>query len=240
MYAGEGLSTSTQGTITMRMGTVRSVLPALVGGALVALSGITQATMVDNTMFTTDTETGLDWLDLTETRGQSYDEVENQMGAGQRYDGWRHASRDEVRIFWQDAGGVGPFLGDAKGITNWVQQLQRLWGVTYPFLYLHPSGYLLQTSIAMTNEVAPMCASCNVWVYLSNNFNISDSSEGDFADAESINADYRWNAQLPIAHALIRNSATVVIPEPPTTALLALSLLGLGFFGNRRRAPRLG
>lgn len=204
------------------------------------LGGLTHAAMVDHQTFTTDTKTGLDWLDLTETRGQSYDEVENQMGAGQRYDGWRHASRDEVRNFWQDAGGVGPFLGAAMGSTNWVQQLQRLWGVTYPFLYPHPMGYLLQTSIAMTNEVSPTCAACNVWVYLSNNFNLSDSSEGDFADAESIDENYRWNAQIPIGHALIRNSEPSVgaIPEPSTGALLALSLLGLGLIGNRRHAQR--
>jgi hypothetical protein len=44
---------------------------------------------------TRDTATGLDWLDLTETRGLSYYHVAGQMGAGQTYEGFRYATMAE-------------------------------------------------------------------------------------------------------------------------------------------------
>ena len=213
----------------MSVRSTRGFVSSSISAVLICLCGLSHAAIIDHQVFTTDSTTGLDWLDLTETRGQSYDEIVSQMGTGQRYEGWRHASRDEVTTFWQDAGGTGPFSGAALGTTNWVGDLQRLWGVTYPFLYAHPLGYLLQTSIAMTNEASPSCAACNVTVYIANNFNISDSSEGDFAEASQINENYRWNAQVPIGHALVRSTETVSgdIPEPRPLSLFAISLFSL-------------
>jgi len=218
----------------------RGCFLASIGAALISLCGVSHATIIDRDLFTTDSESGLDWLDLTETRGQSYDAIVSQMGAGQQYEGWRHASRDEVMTFWQDAGGIGPFTGAALGNANWVGELQRLWGVTYPYPYAHPHGYLLQTSIAMTNEPSPSCPACNVTVYLASNLNISDSNEGDLAEALQINENYRWNAQIPIGHALIRNSESETrdISAPPPLALLAISLPVLGLIRRGGGQPR--
>ncbi len=48
----------------------------------------------ENTI-TRDTATGLDWLDVTETRGLSFYHVTDQMGAGQTYEGFRYATMAE-------------------------------------------------------------------------------------------------------------------------------------------------
>jgi hypothetical protein len=46
-------------------------------------------------LITRDDETGLDWLDLTQTTGVSYDYIRND-GGGWRSQGWRHATAAEV------------------------------------------------------------------------------------------------------------------------------------------------
>jgi hypothetical protein len=45
---------------------------------------------------TRDTSTGLDWLDVTETRGLSYNYVKANMGDGSAYEGYRYATLAEL------------------------------------------------------------------------------------------------------------------------------------------------
>jgi len=58
----------------------------------------THASIVDLGIITRDTGTGLDWLDVTETRGISYNQVIAQMGAGAAYEGWRYATASELDL----------------------------------------------------------------------------------------------------------------------------------------------
>jgi len=51
-----------------------------------------------------DTQTGLKWLDLTETAGLSYNNVVSQSGPGGGFGGFRHATVQEVVTLWQNAG----------------------------------------------------------------------------------------------------------------------------------------
>ena len=53
------------------------------------------AAIVDNGTYTTDTGTGLDWLDVTATLGLSYNQVVAELGAEGAYDGWRYATASE-------------------------------------------------------------------------------------------------------------------------------------------------
>jgi hypothetical protein len=167
------------------------------------------AMLIDNGNYTTDTVTGLDWLDLTATRGESFDNIVAQMGPGGTYAGWRHATREEVKQFWINAGGAAPFTGAVRGSTNWVGQLQSIWGKTYPFVYSIPNtNYTVQGTIAMTANRSDTCDQCNLTVYLLDNLNNPGTSIGDYAEAEQLNEAYRWQWQVPIGHALVRSSFT--------------------------------
>jgi hypothetical protein len=78
------------------------------GGAL--LAGTATATLIsEDSPFgtdtsTLDTQTGLQWLDLTESTGFSHTEILQEVQSGGTFDGYRLATRDEVSALFVDAG----------------------------------------------------------------------------------------------------------------------------------------
>ncbi len=66
---------------------------------------------------TLDPATGLEWLDLTLTAGQSYDAVAAGYG-GYTTGGWKYATRDQVAQLFTDAGGSGVYPEDAATAGN--------------------------------------------------------------------------------------------------------------------------
>lgn len=207
--------------------TKRRFAPIIAGLAVLGVLMPAQASLIDGGSYTTDTVTGFDWLDLTQTTGLAFDSVIEMMAPGESLAGWRYASRSEVATFWENAGGVGPFTGAAKGGLDWVGGLQRLWGITYPFVYSSADGAAsFETSVAMTADQSPTCAACNLTVYIANNWLISDSSIRDLAEVEQRNEAYRWQGQRPIGHALVRVSGVPgeELPEPDTSILIGAAL----------------
>jgi len=85
------------------------------------------AELTDNGKYTSDTQTGFDWLDLTETSGLSYDYVSSQFGSGGKFEGWSFASREQINDFFISAG----FVKKLKTSSNIVpvSSLLNLWGV---------------------------------------------------------------------------------------------------------------
>lgn len=76
-----------------------------------ALAGLTlsfsaNAAIIDLGNITRDTGIGLDWLDVTATRGLSYDQVAEQLGVGGVYEGWRYAAAAELDQLITDFGYV--------------------------------------------------------------------------------------------------------------------------------------
>lgn len=59
------------------------------------------AEIIDLGRITRDTSTDLDWLDLTETNGISYNDIKNELSPQGRFSGWRYASQEEVRKLWK-------------------------------------------------------------------------------------------------------------------------------------------
>lgn len=55
-------------------------------------------------LLTYDSNSGLEWLDWTETAGRSYDDVAARFGAGGEFEGFRHATRDESRSLFLSLG----------------------------------------------------------------------------------------------------------------------------------------
>ena len=64
---------------------------------------------------TRDTDTGLDWLDLTLSTNRSYDDVITQFGIGGDYSGFRHATVAEVIELWNHAGIANSFATPVAG-----------------------------------------------------------------------------------------------------------------------------
>ncbi|MDX1410273.1 MAG: hypothetical protein R3330_19115, partial [Saprospiraceae bacterium] len=72
-------------------------------GTLAALSAQNDPVFGNNSI-TTDSETGLDWLDLGLSTGKTVAYVSSQFGTGGAYDGFRHATRAEVLTLFHNAG----------------------------------------------------------------------------------------------------------------------------------------
>lgn len=96
------------------------------------------AATVDNGDFTTDTISGLDWLDLTLTTNRSYNNVASQLGDGGDFDGWRYASVVEVEQLWTNAGIAyeSNYTFFPEGDPNVLPLMQKL-GITKDF---NPAG----------------------------------------------------------------------------------------------------
>ncbi len=74
---------------------------ALIG---LTLSLSANAAIIDMDTITRDTDSGLDWLDLSETTGRSAYDISNSLGEGQEFEGWRFATSTEVSTLWANLG----------------------------------------------------------------------------------------------------------------------------------------
>lgn len=83
---------------------------------VVGLAMPVQASIIDHGDFLTDTETGLDWLDVTKSVNRSYDDVSSEVGAGGDFSGWRYANGQEFNTL------VGNFTGATIATFGYVIQ----------------------------------------------------------------------------------------------------------------------
>jgi len=77
-------------------------------------------------LITRDLVSGLDWLDLNETQGKSFNYVNSQFLTGGLYEGWRYATETEVSDFW-DA-----FGGDSSKYSGWSFENNGLFDLIAP------------------------------------------------------------------------------------------------------------
>ena len=105
--------------------------------ALVMASTSVSAALVKNGTFTTDTATGLDWLDLTQTDGMSYQSVYSQLGPGGSFEGWEFAEPGQIASLFDSGGGTGPYDGVNPANDGVAAALLSLWapGYAYDVIY---------------------------------------------------------------------------------------------------------
>lgn len=101
---------------------------------LLISASLTQAALIDNGGFITDEATGLDWLDMSNTDGNSYNQTLTAISAGGSLDGWRFATSAEFDGLINAAVG-SPYtpVGDDAAIFSQIRELTNLLGPTYGY-----------------------------------------------------------------------------------------------------------
>jgi len=182
---------------------------------IIALVGLTlslsaNSTIVDLGTITRDTTTGLDWLDVTETQGLSYNEVVAQMVDDGAYEGWRYALTAEVGSFFDAFGGSGIYQGWSVENNGLYGRLSELWGTTV-------EGY----TWGMTGEVSgTFIKAFQVHDMVAHLENTGDSIRLDYGDG------YRtYLSNVAVGSALVRD--VISVPVPATVYLFGSVLIYL-------------
>lgn len=184
---------------------------ALFANVLV-LSTSVNAALIDNGIYTTDMDSGLDWLDLTETSRMPYDFVSSQLGVGGAFEGWSYATVVQIESLFDSAGGTGPYTGWSSTNNGVVLPLLNLWAtsssfVSYNFFTVVPG------TVLGTHRFGSVSDNPTISRSLTEDFLISDS--GNLGDS---------TADIAIGSALVRVS---VVPIPPAVWLFGSGLIGL-------------
>jgi hypothetical protein len=176
------------------------------------------ATLIDHTSYTLDTGTGLEWLDVTATLGQSYNGVLGGYG-GYVAAGYSYATLTDICTLFSNAGaGTAGCLGVQSNISENIslssaQLLKSLLGETWTgggTFGLYDAGNIPngRVSLGCINTVSNGCL-------------------GGFT-APSVQHLYNW-AGLDTSHNLVGSYLvrTTDVPEPSTLAIFALGMIGL-------------
>ncbi len=182
---------------------------------------ISQDSSFGTDTITYDTDTGLEWLDLTESTGLSVNQVQAELGAGGLYEGFSYATRSDVETLFFTSAGITPGFQGPGEVAVW--DLANLLGITEPFFFVSFGHYLLDIPSlnAGLGSLEPLLP---------------------FGDAAASRATVDDNglpldqAELTVGSFLFRSSTPVAVPVPePGSALLLLSGLAAFAYGRRRK-----
>lgn len=187
---------------------------------------------------TLDTETGLEWLDLTASVGLSIDDV--FAGAGGFIDnGWSIARGTQVDELFYNAGatdlGVFNTLLGTQDNEAYELLIQTL-GFTDSYINSqYPEWGELKSGIGLTYNVEPQCSGCPGLGLVSSPFYLRQDPSAVTITGSGY---WGWDADLTTAHSfdntgiyLIRRTA----PEPGMLGLLVIGLAGMGLVRRRKR-----
>jgi len=198
-------------------------------GALVAATDSSSPGGVNNV--TSDTATGLDWLDLTASSGISFDNILLQFGTGGTYEGWRHATQAEVNDLIVNS--VGLPLANQPILDPIAVQFVTFFGITQTSSVTSSVAARGRYNDDLTGSIANSAGSAFVAYRTGSSF-LPDFTEASILDDQPV-----INSVVPISgtgHWLVRaTSDTPAVPEPATFVQAALGLLGLGWFVKRRK-----
>lgn len=207
----------------------------VVASLFVLVVGSTQAALIDNGTYTTDTASGLDWLDVTTSVNMSYNYVSSQFVAGGVFEGWRYATADDLLGLVVDFTGVTITMEDTHiyGSFNVNYGLANMLGITYVYPYTHGTVRSLYGLYDLKASVYGGPDGYHEMSSFSNAYSFDDSVNWNFWTP------YAGNASDNSAHNfygsfLVRDVAAPV-PEPETYTLMLATLAFLSLTSKRRK-----
>jgi hypothetical protein len=172
-------------------------------------------------------DSGLQWLDLSETIGLSYNAVAAQLVAGGLFEGFRYATVAEVEGLWDSAGGDDRFYNDWSVENNGVfDVLAPFWGDTLCTAGRCAAGtggaWTLVDLVSKDKwHMASYILDCSACTQSAT----QDFLMSEFNDAKDTKED--WNR----ASALVRVNP---VPVPAAIWLFGTALIGLVGFNKRK------
>ncbi|PCJ23704.1 MAG: hypothetical protein COA96_11155 [SAR86 cluster bacterium] len=207
---------------------ISKVFGAAITG-LVLVTSSAHAGLIDNGNSTIDTASGLEWLDLTLTTGQSYNNIHTDGFGGYAASGYVSATLDQLCGLWGSLGddtsgcaSTSPTQGIALS-TSSAAIFTSLLGVTYT-PYTGTFG-MYDSGLLSSGFVGLACIN-------------GGASSGCISGSPSLpNAIHipSWigtsDTHSLVGHWLVRSTS---VPEPATLGLLGLSLIGMGYTRRRK------
>jgi len=215
-------------------------------GIFVFASGSVNAAVIDNGYYTSDTVSGLDWLDVTISSNQSFNYVSSQFGVGQEYEGWRYATSLEFNDLIGSFGSTPP-SGPARyilievnnysaadvlvallGSTTDVRFMHE-YGMTYDALNGKSEGEYYDGTLGLLADEG-WAPDRRVTALISDNDKTASSEDASDAYNSAVLMDGTGHG---LGSFLVRESNSV--PAPATLSLRGLGLLGLLFNRKQKR-----
>jgi len=196
---------------------------------------------IDNGIFTTDTLSGLDWLDVTTSMNQSFSYVSTQFGVGGDYEGYRYATSDEFNIMVVNYTG-NPTINDGSPVnqeTDLIDGLVDLLGNTEIGNVIQgPFPVDIRYTLGILADIHTDLSIINTFRHTTG-YILDDDRSVDLWDLTWNHFDgLRHNPQEGyIGSYLVRESTLVATPVPAAVFLFAPALLG--FLGFHRKSLKV-
>ena len=211
---------------------------AVLGVAALLSVGVAgaNAEFVDHGTYSTDSNTGLDWLDLTQTSGTTFSAINDGSG-GWVNNGWRYATGSELSYLFTTYVGSGPENGyQGSPYQNALSLVHQL-GVIFSFnnsegirQVYEPNGPTQITVVGRFDDGNP-----NNLVGIGElTAQMSYSNIATESSRWVVYNDWSPDNNLPVFYGNFLVRVTAAVPEPSTWAMMILGFAGVGYMTYRR------